>query len=202
MPETYRYIDPDSVYTDPETGLLRNLGGITDEAELRFFESAAVGKRLRELRHNSVPVKDAGALLVIHWHLFQDVSAWAGKPRTVEINKGGKPFFPTSHFNNAFRYIDLRLADYRAVPAHEQTALTQKLSEILDTVNELHPFREGNGRTQREFLRLLAQEKGYVLELNPPDNADVYQRYMTGTITADVEMLTALIAELLVPVLL
>ncbi len=201
MFETYRYIDPDCVYTDPETGLLRNLGGISDDAGLRFFEGAVVGKRLCEMRRNPVPVKDAGALLAIHWHLFQDVYAWAGKPRTVEISKSGKPFFPTSYFKNACRYIDTRLADYWALPAHEQAALTQKLSEILDTVNELHPFREGNGRIQREFLRLLAQEKGYVLELNPPDNADVYQRYMTGTITADVEMLTALIAELLVPVL-
>ena len=200
MPEGYHYIDPDSVYTDQESGVLRNLGGLTDESELRFFESAAVGKRLLELRHNPVPVKDAGALFSIHKHLFQDVYAWAGKPRTVEISKGGKPFFPTSHFNNAFLYIDSLLADYQAVPAHEQTSLAQKLGEILDTVNELHPFREGNGRTQREFLRLLAQEKGYLLELNPPDNADVFQQYMTGTIKADVEMLTDLIAKLLIPV--
>ena len=99
---------------------------------------------------------------------------------------------------DTYRYIDSLLADYRAIPEHEQTALAQKLAEILDTVNELHPFREGNGRTQREFLRLLAQEKGYVLELNPPDNADVYQRYMTGTVTADVKILTALLAGLLV----
>lgn len=198
MPETYRYIDPDSVYTDPKTGVLWNLGGFTDEAELRFFESAAVGKRLRELRHNPIPVKDSRALLAIHWQLFQDIYAWAGKPRTVEISKGGKPFFPTNHFNNAFRYIDSLLAVFRSVSAHEQTVLAPKLAEILDTVNELHPFREGNGRTQREFLRLLAHEKGYILELNPPDNADVYQRYMAGTITADVGILTALIVELLV----
>ena len=143
MPETYRYIDPDSVYTDPGTSVLRNLGDITDEAELRFFESAAVGKRLRELRHNSVPVKDFGALLAIHRHLFQDVYAWAGKPRTVEISKGGQPFFSTSHFNNAFRHIDSLLADCLAVPAHEQAVLTQKLAGILDTVNEFHPFRQG-----------------------------------------------------------
>jgi len=197
---SYHHIDPDSVYTDQESGVLRNLGGITDESALRFFESAAVGKRLLELRHNPVPVKDASALFSIHKHLFQDVYAWAGKPRTVEISKGGKPFFPTSHFNNACRYIDSLLADYRAVTAHEQTALAQKLADILDTVNELHPFREGNGRTQREFLRLLAQEKGYLLELNPPDNADVYQQYMKGTIKADLEMLTDLIAKLLIPV--
>jgi cell filamentation protein len=200
MPEGYHYIDPDSVYTDQESGVLYNLGGITDEFELRFFESAAVGKRLLELRHSPLPVKDAGALFAIHKHLFQDVYAWAGKPRTVEISKGGKPFFPIRHFHNAFLYINSLLEDYQTVTAEEQTALAKKLAEILDTVNELHPFREGNGRTQREFLRLLAQEKGYLLELNPPDNADVFEQYMTGTIKADVEMLTDLIAKLLIPV--
>jgi len=39
-----------------------------------------------------------------------------------------------------------------------------------------------------------------LLELNPPDNADVFEQYMTGTIKADVEMLTDLIAKLLIPV--
>lgn len=53
-------------------------------------------------------------------------------------------------------------------------------------VNYLHPFREGNGRTQREFLVLLAREKGWALNLNPPDKMDVYERYMTGTINGDV----------------
>jgi cell filamentation protein len=64
-------------------------------------------------------------------------------------------------------------------------------------VNYLHPFREGNGRTQREFLRTLALEKGYSLNLNPPDNADVYERYMSGTIEGDVDRLVELIGELL-----
>ncbi len=59
MPEGYHYIDPDSEYTDQASGVLRNLGGITDESDLRFFESAAVGKRLLELQHNPLPVKDA-----------------------------------------------------------------------------------------------------------------------------------------------
>lgn len=198
MPDTYRYIDPDSVYTNPATGVLRNLGGISDEAELCFFESAAVARRLRELRHAPIAVKDSGALLAIHRHLFQDVYAWAGKTRTVEISKGGRPFFPTSHFTNAFRYIDSLLAEWREIPKQNRIAVAGKLADILDTVNELHPFREGNGRTQREFLRLLALEKGYVLELNPPDNADVYQRYMDGTVNADVKTLTVLIVDLLV----
>ncbi len=61
----------------------------------------------------------------------------------------------------------------------------------------MHPFREGNGRAQREFLRHLALEKGLTLNLNPPDNMNFYERYMSGTIDGDVEKLSALIFELI-----
>jgi len=71
------------------------------------------------------------------------------------------------------------------------------LAEILDNVNYLHPFREGNGRTQREFLRLIALEKKLILNLNPPDNISVYQKYMKGTIESDLATLTELIFELI-----
>lgn len=70
------------------------------------------------------------------------------------------------------------------------------MAEILDNVNYLHPFREGNGRAQREFIRLLALEKGLQLNLNPPDNKTVYERYMKGTIESDVTTLAELIWEL------
>ena len=72
------------------------------------------------------------------------------------------------------------------------------MAVILDNVNYLHPFREGNGRTQRELLRLLALEKGLTLNLNPPDNKSVYEQYMKGTIESDVKTLTELIFELIV----
>lgn len=75
--------------------------------------------------------------------------------------------------------------------------MAYKLAGILDNVNFLHPFREGNGRAQREFLRLLALEKGLNLNLNPPDNNDIYERYMQGTINSDVNLLTNLILELI-----
>lgn len=75
--------------------------------------------------------------------------------------------------------------------------MAYKLAEILDNVNFLHPFREGNGRAQREFIRLLALEKGLNLNLNPPDNNDIYERYMQGTINSDVNLLTNLILELI-----
>ena len=71
------------------------------------------------------------------------------------------------------------------------------MAEILDNINYLHAFREGNGRAQREFLRLLALEKGLTLNLTPPDNRSIYERYMKGTIESDVQTLTELIFELI-----
>jgi len=196
MPNQYLYIDPDYTYTDPETGVLRNLANVTDFDTLVLVESGAVTKRIAELQENHFKIKSSSTLLDIHKHLFQDIYSWAGKIRMVEISKGGKPFFPLSHFHNAFRFIDSLIAEYRKIDRKDKARLTHKLAEILDNINYLHPFREGNGRTQREFLRLLAKEKGLSLNLNPPDNADIYERYMSGTITGNVEQLATLILEI------
>jgi len=46
MPDSYKYIDFDYIYTDPKTGTLRNLADITESDVLLFFESGAVAKRI------------------------------------------------------------------------------------------------------------------------------------------------------------
>ena len=129
--------------------------------------------------------------------MFQDVYSWAGEKRKVEISKAGKPFFPMTYFGNAFRFIDTLISEYKRISEGEKLQIAEKLAEILDNVNYLHPFREGNGRAQREFLRLLALEKGLILNLNPPDNKNVFDQYMQGTINSDVKILTKLILELI-----
>ena len=197
MSDSYRFIDPDYTYTDPKTGILRNLQEIKDPEVLLFVESGAVTKRLQELYVSPIKIKGIDSLFVIHKHLFQDIYAWAGKKRIVEISKEGKQFFPTTHFDNALRYIDQLITDFKKIPEDNKKRLAEKLAEILDNVNYLHPFREGNGRTQREFLRLLAAEKGLTLNLNPPDNKSVYERYMKGTVESDIVILSELIFELI-----
>lgn len=197
MSNSYKYIDPDYTYTDPKTGILRNLQDITASDVLLFVESVAVTKRLQELYENPIKIKGIDSLFAIHNHLFQDIYIWAGKKRIVEISKNGKQFFPTTHFDNAFRYINQLITEFNNIPKNNKKNLAEKLAEILDNVNYLHPFREGNGRTQREFLRLVASEKGLKLNLNPPDNKSVYERYMKGTIESDLKTLTELISELI-----
>ena len=196
MSNSYKYIDPDYTYTDPISRLLRNKQDITDPEVLLFVESVAVTKRLQELYEKPIKIEGIDSLFEIHKHLFQDIYNWAGKKRNVEISKDGKQFFPTTHFDNAFRFIDQLIAEFKKIPRGNKINLVEKWAEILDNVNYLHPFREGNGRTQREFLRLLASEKSLILNLNPPDNKSVYERYMKGTIESDITTLTELIFEL------
>jgi cell filamentation protein len=197
MSNSYNYVDPENSYIDPKSGLLKNLQDITEYEVLLFVESSAVTKRLQELFENPIKIKGVESLLSIHKHLFQDIYAWAGQKRTVEISKDGKQFFPTTHFDNALRYIDQLLIEYNEISSQNRVQVSEKLAEILDNVNYLHLFREGNGRTQREFLRLLANEKGLTLNLNPPDNKNIYERYMKGTIESDLQTLTQLIFELI-----
>lgn len=129
--------------------------------------------------------------------MFQDVYEWAGETRTVNISKDGKPFFEGERFEMGFKYIDNLILEYRMIKRDNKKELAIKLADILDNVNFLHPFRDGNGRAQREFIRILALEKGLTLNLNPADNEDVYKRYMKGTINSDIEILTNLIYDLI-----
>ncbi len=196
MENNYQYLDPEYKYTNKK-GLLHNLANIVDERILIAFESLKVSKRVEELYENPLKIKNSSSLLDIHRYLYKDVYIWAGQVRTVNISKDGKPFFDGERFPLGFQYIDSLLVEFREIKTNNKKEISQKLAEILDNINYLHPFREGNGRTQREFLRLLSLEKGLVLNLNPPDNSSVYNRYMKGTIESDKSILFELIFELI-----
>ena len=193
----YKYIDHEYLYTDKDTGVLLNKQNIKDYKELVAFESLCVANRSEQLLKNPIKIKYGYDLLKIHKFLFQDVYDWAGEVRKVEIAKGGRQFLPMHSFNEAFAYIDGLLSELNNIQNLNKKKLAEKLAIILDSINFLHPFREGNGRTQREFIRLLALQKGYKLNLNPIDNHSVYERYMNDTINGNVDDLTDLIYILL-----
>ena len=194
MDNNYQYLDPEHVYTN-SNGVMHNLANIQDEKILLAFESLMVSRRVEELYENPIAIEDSNSLLTIHHYLFQDVYTWAGKVRTVNISKDGKPFFEGERFPMAFQFLNTLLQEFKAINNDDSRFIAEKLSLILDNVNYLHPFREGNGRAQREFLRVLALEKGIELNLNPADNKNIYERYMQGTIQSDITMLTELILE-------
>jgi cell filamentation protein len=197
MNSDYEYVDPDRIYSD-QNGVLFNLLGITDSKLLLVSEAFLTSKRLEELSLRPIPIKSAYSLLDIHRYIFQDVYGWAGETRKVDISKHGKQFITATSFDQAFFFIDGLISRFRG-SAGDIDDVSEHLAEILDAVNFMHPFREGNGRAQREFVRTLALEKGYVLDLNPPDDPAVYREYMRCSVEEDLAGLTVLIKSAIVP---
>ena len=114
MGNNYRYLDPNHKYTD-KNGVLYNLANIKDEKVLAVYESLKVSKRLEEIYENPLKSKDSNSLITIHHYLFQDVYEWAGKTRSVNISKDGKPFFEGERFEMGFKYIDNLILEYRTI---------------------------------------------------------------------------------------
>ena len=88
---------------------------------------------------------------------------WAGKTRTVEISKGGILFCAISQIKKALKDLDQILKENMPLPEDNRKIISKKLSIIHCEFNAIHPFREGNGRTIRLFLDLLAVNNGHSL---------------------------------------
>ncbi len=152
----------DDPYVIPGTRVLQNKLGITDAAQLDQAERLLTAQRARE----GVPAGkfDLTHAKAIHGHLFQDVYAWAGQLRTVEISKDGSQFQPRHFLENGFADIDRRLQGSAFLKNLDVDGFAAKAGEIIGDVNYAHPFREGNGRNQLEYLRQLAGRAGHRLD--------------------------------------
>lgn len=155
-----RVFDP---YLIPGTNVLRNLVGATDEDALAAAENDLCSARAAILRENLPPAEGTlEQLRRIHRFLFQDVYDWAGEIRTIDMGKGeGLPFQPLELFSIGVHYSEgvLRGDDLLKDLGHEE--FVKRLSVSYNNFNILHPFREGNGRTQRIFWEIIAREAGW-----------------------------------------
>jgi cell filamentation protein len=167
-----RYSGPDP-YLDPASGVLRNRFGITEAATLEATEADLVAARCRELIQKPLQGRfDLEHLQSIHRYLFGDLYDWAGKLRTVDIFKGGNSFAHHSHIQSAAAAIFTQLAGEQHLAELSPDAFGDRAAYYLSEMNALHPFREGNGRTIREFISALALANGLYIsweKVRPPD---------------------------------
>ena len=149
----------DERYCYPHSFVLKNKLGIKDSKALSVAE-----RELTSLRLTAAMVKpikgsfDFDHLRRIHRFIFGDIYTWAGKARTVNISKGNQ--FCLSHNIEMMAssiFDKLKKDNYLINSDNVPVRLAYYLSEI----NVLHPFREGNGRTQRLFIKYLASVAGY-----------------------------------------
>ena len=101
----------------------------------------------------------------IHAYLFQDVYEWAGNVRNYNISKSGVTFCLSDFILNYSNQIFGRIHDEHFFVDDDYDTKLMKLVQVFSDINALHPFREGNGRTQRLFVEWLARIVGIRLDL-------------------------------------
>jgi cell filamentation protein len=162
---------------DAEHGVLRNLPGLTKQTQLDGFEGAAVADALVQLYFEPVRGQfDRPHLQEIHRRIFAQVYPWAGELRQVNIARSDS--FPFA----AARFLELNLDDLFKKLSNEKCLRGKKLDEFalrcafyMGELNAIHPFREGNGRTQREFVRELGAESGFRINWNRIRQKEMYE---------------------------
>ena len=164
MKDYYYEFEQDSIYCYPDSFVLKNKLNITDGDLLEEAERNITALRILALRKNPpAGVMDFRYLRRLHKYIFGDIYDWAGEVRNVNINKGTM-FCSHLFISQQAEYIfgQLKKEQYLTKCTDEEMPL--RLAYYLSEINALHPFREGNGRTQRVFQpRLDIRERNRVL---------------------------------------
>lgn len=156
-------MNPRDPYKD-STGVLRNRFGITDAAVLAEFERDLAFFRVVELELHPVEGRfDFDHLRAIHLYILQDVYAWAGELRTVDTRALGiphaRPLFLADELDRVFAQIATRPPSTTDPDAATDTAALHWSELTL-----VHPFRDGNSRTQRVFFDQMLRHAGWAVD--------------------------------------
>jgi cell filamentation protein len=196
--ESYHYDDSDAKYTYPGNSVLINNFDIRESAPALEKEYQLSAERVLELSVKPIFVHSMKDVRAIHRFIFRDMYTWAGEYRMVNISKSGKAFMARQAFDLGEEYMNSLLSTYRKT-ANGKAEIAHQLAEILDCLNHMHPFREGNGRCQREVILSLALEKGFDVFLDIENDDNIYNRYMDGTVFGDKKILEELFLDILEP---
>ena len=161
MPDKYGVLQDKYCY--PGTDILTNLLNIRDADLLAEAEAEITAVRYQTYISSVRPLTDFTFehLQFLHIHLFQDLYSWAGQIRDVDLAKG------TTRFCTCNRVEAEARKWFKQLPAlvhiESQQQLVETIADLFCELNLIHPFRDGNGRTQRFFFEELLFALGYDL---------------------------------------
>lgn len=163
-------LDPISDNCYPGTAVLVNKFDIYDENKLDEVETVLVSTRNTEwLQEPQMDSFDFAHYCAIHHFLFSDLYDWAGQVRTVNISKKGTAFCIAEKIEQHAQLVFQRLANCNFFRSLPHAAFVDEIVDFYCVSNMLHPFREGNGRTQRAFLTQLIRAAGYDINWSEVD---------------------------------
>lgn len=153
------------------TTCLINKFGITNEKQLEKIEADITFAKASELEEN--PIKgnfDLEHYKAIHNFLFEDIYDWAGKLRTVNTSKKGTIFADIYELETLCIKCFNRIKSNNYFQNLSFESFINNMVDLYCTLNILHPFREGNGRTERIFITQLLRVNGYDINFSEIDS--------------------------------
>ena len=163
------------------TSCLINKLGIKDDEKLKEFEAAVTFAKASELE--TQPISDAFDVehyKAIHKFLFEDIYDWAGEYRTINMSKKGTSFAEAYKIPTLMNACFKRLKDNDSFRNNSFDKFVENIVDFYQVTNMIHPFREGNGRTQRLFITQLIRHNGYDINFADVDSDEL----MIATIQA------------------
>ena len=188
-------------YCYPASEVLRNKLDIRDPKLLEEVEALYSQKRLTDLYTSPLVTGRFGFrhLARIHHYVFQDLYLWAGKIRTVRIHKGRTSFAYPEHIATEAARIFEKLRQERFLRGLSLPVLLERLSWYVGELNVLHPFREGNGRALRAWLRQLGLYNGLLLHFEQLEPEEWLQASIAAY-TGDLRPMYGLLSRIAEPV--
>lgn len=154
-----------SLYCYPDSSVLRNKLNLRDAALLRRVEADLSGARQTEIFYSPVVGGFTTTHLCrIHRKLFGDVYSFAGHFRREDIAKGSTRFLAYFQIKEKLQTLLNELKQERWLTDLPERDFLKRSAYYMAELNYIHPFREGNGRAIREFMRLLFLRNGYIVQ--------------------------------------
>lgn len=163
-----------SIYCYEGTNTLINKLNIKDSKLLENYEKRIVALKLLSLEKQGISGNfDIDHFVSIHKFLFDEIYTFAGLFRTENIAKDEFRFAQWEYIEDELKRLLNELKNENYLVNLDKSNLAKRLAYYTAEFNVLHPFREGNGRVIREFIRQLALKNGYYLNFHSVSTADL-----------------------------
>jgi len=170
------YTTTQSIYCYPDSNVLKNKLNIRDNKLLKTAEEEITLIKQMELLKNPIKGNFSKAhLMNIHKFIFEDIYPFAGKIRREQISKADTMFYPPNLIDRELDKVFAKIKEKNMIRETDEEKVFDNLAYVMAELNIIHPFREGNGRTIREFIRLMAKRMGYDLNWGNVDKEELLE---------------------------
>ena len=170
------YTTTQSIYCYPDSNVLKNKLHIKDNKLLKTAEEEITLIKQMELLKNPIKGNFLKAhLMNIHKFIFEDIYSFAGKIRREQISKTDTLFYPPNLIDRELDKVFVKIKEKNMLKETDEEKIFDNLAYVMAELNIIHPFREGNGRSVREFIRLMAKRMGYDLNWGNVDREELLE---------------------------